>query len=1678
MYKKIHNLLKVSLILLLPAWLSAQVCSTTTLTTQTEVNNFTCTSVIGDLIIEDDNDGVDDIVDLDPIWVNGMQAGNNSTVSGNVIVQNCNSLTTLQGLDGILEIGGNYRIVNNGALNIYFTLGLLSIGGDLIYENNGSITVLDHYPNLTTIGNNFYIRNNPSLTTFNTFESLTEIGGQFRLDDNDALTDFTVLNSVQTIGGLLDVARNDNLVSFTGLTDLQSTGGWISFYNNAALTTVNTFNQLVTAGNGIRFDKNNNLGTIPEFSSLESCNGHLWILEADNLASISGFPNLINVSEQVSIRYNDNLIDISGFDQLTTVNSDVRISNNSQLVTLDALDQLSTIGGELSITINNALVTIAGFNSLTSVAERVDIAFNSSLSTVTGFPSLTSVADDFKFWSNDALESYTGLNNLQTIGDDLVIFGNAVLTEFNGLGSLVSISNSLSVTSNSMLEDCCVFLPIIPLSGMVNIANNATGCNSQSEIGMDAPVITCTAGFTVSTDPGLCTGSVSMTDPVASDDCELESYTLTLINADGTTVYNEANAVSGLEETLILPKGINTYTYTAVDAQGQITTCVIEVEVIDNEAPVWDDLDATHTIFGVCGVDNALDIFNANIPSATDNCVTHSVAPTTISSATTCGSSFEEVHTFQAEDSDGNISVDYTLIIIMEDNEAPTISTLPADVTIFCEEEFPDIPVATASDQCAGDISADITLASSITLGDCTIDTPAEIHTFSFSVDDGCGNVDDATWTVTVMNDFEFDLGVDYAVCDEAFTTVNGPDITGATFEWSTGETTQDIVVNNSGTYQVTVTTSNGCCNSDEVTVTFGNAPEATATGGELNCDGNAVQINGSSTSTGVTYAWTGPGGYTSNEQSPLVTEMGTYELSVTDNNGCVGTDEAEVTSNTNVPGATAEGGSISCDDSEVTLMADSPDAGVTYSWTGPSGFSSIEQNPIATLPGTYTVSVLATNGCIGNASTEIIDDTQAPTASASAAGLNCLINSVVIMTDHSDDVSDFEWTGPNGFTSDIAEPTVTEVGTYTLTVSADNGCSSTTSVMVVGDFEEPNITVMGGTISCSSTQIQITGNSTTANVNYAWTGPNGFTSNLQNPSVTEVGTYTLTVSSQNGCTSSADAIVTADEDIPTAMATGGVINCNSSSVVLMGSSDNASATYNWSGPAGYSSDLQNPEVSTPGTYVLVVTATNGCSATQNTTVIQDTASSQVTIDIASINCDQATVTLESTTNTTDGAYLWSGPNGFTSTEENPTVNEEGTYTLEVTPTNGCSGSASITVSGSFSLPNVTAEGGTIGCTQTVVQLMSNSTTPNISYSWSGPGDFVSSSQNPSVTELGEYTVIVSTENGCTASETVTVEGDNDLPEINAVGGSITCDNTSVILQGSSATPNAQLAWEGPDGFISSEANPEVTVPGTYVLTVATDNGCSISASVTVELDNGEPFVALSKGDVDCEGRTRTFIAATNATNATYEWQGPNGFTSDQLEIEVADAGIYTFKVFPENGCDVESSQELEFDISYTSDITTEDVDDTMLGSATIEISGGTAPFNILWDNGDTGNTATGLEEGDHTVTVIDGLACSITYDFTIGNSVSVVDNVLSEKINVYPSPASEFVNIQIEEVHSDIVSVSIYNINGQLIDEHNWDHSSTNREKTFNVSQYRAGMYLIRFNRTNGYYMKRLIIE
>jgi hypothetical protein len=237
---------------------------------------------------------------------------------------------------------------------------------------------------------------------------------------------------------------------------------------------------------------------------------------------------------------------------------------------------------------------------------------------------------------------------------------------------------------------------------------------------------------------------------------------------------------------------------------------------------------------------------------------------------------------------------------------------------------------------------------------------------------------------------------------------------------------------------------------------------------GLLTCSNTSVALTASSSTSGVSYSWTGPNSFTASGASATVNTPGNYIVTVSNpNNGCSTSVTAPaITQNITVPGAVSASVSdrLTCNVPSVTLTRNSITSGVSYAWAGPNGFSASSRVTTATAGGTYSLRATdPTNGCSFTAAITVQADLAPPTGvtAVSAGNLSCTVGDVILTGNATTSGVNYSWTGPNGFIDPEQATDVTDSGTYTVLVTNPaNGCSATATVAVTADFTECSMVI------------------------------------------------------------------------------------------------------------------------------------------------------------------------------------------------------------------------------------------------------------------------------------------------------------------------------------------------------------------------------------------------------------------------------------------------------------------------------------------------------------------------------------------------------------------------------------------------------------------------------------------
>lgn len=696
--------------------------------------------------------------------------------------------------------------------------------------------------------------------------------------------------------------------------------------------------------------------------------------------------------------------------------------------------------------------------------------------------------------------------------------------------------------------------------------------------------------------------------------------------------------------------------------------------------------------------------------------------------------------------------------------------------------------------------------------------TVSDAGTYNVSVTlAGCGTIGPFTTSVVVNPIPAIPVATNNGpLCAGNNLQLSSTSVSGATYNWSgpNGFTsTQQNPARPSattafaGTYTVEANV-NGCTSaSSSTTVTINNIPNTpTLASNSPLCVGQVLSLTSTPVS-GATYEWSGPANFTSTQQNPTrdtvqLVHSGQYSLIATVN-GCPSlpaTINVVVSTSTPTPMASSNG--PICPGQTLQLAA-SNILGATYSWSGPNGFSNNTQNPsisnaTTAADGLYSVTA-TTPGCststAGTIQVQISSLPSAPVITSNSPlcdGANLQLNASNVTG------ASYNWSGPDGFTSNQQNPSITSVsaskaGQYSVFVTV-SGCgtsnTSNHSVNIRRVPIPPSITSNAPVCTGDTIRFSASSNSTGPNRLFTWSGPNNFTSSIFNPILpnanqSNVGNYQATVT-DSGCTSS-PAIVSVSLRIPPQSPVAG-----NSGLVCEGSNLQLTATpvpganYVWQGPDGFSSFSQNPfisgiGISQAGTYS-VRAIVNGCfSSSANTTVsITPLPETPVPSNNGPL-CAGQTLNL-STDFVQNATYSWTGPNGFSSTQRTPVINNttlssSGIYEVVLIKLSCLSkpGNTTVEINPIPNAPGVTTlPTNGIVCTGDSLMLFA-AFTSGATYEWTGPAGFGTSIQNPvirniNIAQSGDYKV-KTTKSGCTSVETTAAIIVNPTPQTSSIFG-------------------------------------------------------------------------------------------------------------------------------------------------------------------------------------------------------------------------------------------------------------------------------------------------------------------
>ncbi len=394
-------------------------------------------------------------------------------------------------IEGIIEIEGADITNLNG-------LSSLTNFGDMLYIYATNLTNLTGLDGLTSVNGGIWIQLNNALTSFTGLQNLTTIGGDLLIHENHSIKNFVGLGNLTTIEQDLNIGFNDSLVSLIGLESVSIIGN-LYISSNMELTSLAGLDNLNSNINGISISENQSLTSLEGLENLTSINEDLWVSENWSLETLTGLNNLESIGGGLNIQVNHSLANLSSLYSLVAIGGDLSISDNTVLDNISGLQNVTEIGGYVGFMDNDNLLSLVGLNNIAEISGGLTIRQNNSLVNLSGLDNLGSIEGNLNIWDNQNLTNLTGLSSLNSLEGSFTIKGNQSLSSLEGLGEFESGSViDLSIYDNASLSDChaqsiCDYL--LSPNGVVEILNNAPGCNNPPEIANSCGNTSCCLPF-------------------------------------------------------------------------------------------------------------------------------------------------------------------------------------------------------------------------------------------------------------------------------------------------------------------------------------------------------------------------------------------------------------------------------------------------------------------------------------------------------------------------------------------------------------------------------------------------------------------------------------------------------------------------------------------------------------------------------------------------------------------------------------------------------------------------------------------------------------------------------------------------------------------------------------------------------------------------------------------------------------------------------------------------------------------------------------------------------------------------------------------------------------------------------------------------------------------------------
>ncbi len=833
------------------------------------------------------------------------------------------------------------------------------------------------------------------------------------------------------------------------------------------------------------------------------------------------------------------------------------------------------------------------------------------------------------------------------------------------------------------------------------------------------------------------------------------------------------------------------------------------------------------------------------------------------------------------------------------------------------------------------------------------------------------------------------------------------------------------VTPNETTTYEVIVTTVDGCTASDLVTVQIHQENNLSIeTNNDGTCEGDIATLT-AIPNIYQQYSWYNESGIllqTGTNNTFESSESGTFTVIALDENNCSVQTNAMLTINS-IPNVelALQGSSSFCDGGMMTLQATE---GMThYDWY--FNYVLIESNGnsnyTATMDGIYHVIVTDENGCTNESNPIIVSVLSNPQPIIITNNDLSLCDGEEATLCVAQTYAAYHWYNVNDTMNLLSTDqcfTPTESGTYFVDVRDNEGCMGISQSISVSyeSLENPVVGPLNPSPQCGGIiELHIT---VEEGINYEWyyyglpTGITTSTFQAQN-----TGTYMVVATNAAGCEASSDLIEVVINESPELFlaSQGSTELCNGESVFLY-TTGNIFDSYQWfneNGPIINATEV-NFTTNETGTYYVVAANEDGCESISNEITVSQNEGITPSINAEGNTtiCEGASINLTTDTDYTNYQWFYNGIPIYQANQANFLATQTGDYFVSVTNETGCQGiSNSITLTTlTPPTPNITLDGPSTFCEAGEVSLSVNEEFNN--YQWFNENGIIIGATNSTFipSSSGTYNVEVSNEIGCLGiSESISISiSESAAPSVSVFGNTDVCEGEEVTLF-ALGTYNTILWYEAQNPDTPIFAGPSLVVDesGEYFIQVSDNTGCSgTSETVSVNILSIEsPTIFIENNSIICEGESA--ILSINDEYENYQWllYGNEILGANDPTLEVNLPGLYSISVGNEIECTTISNP-IDILINPTPEISIQAIGNTNICEGeSLLLEANADDGNITWFETEnstlpigTGNSLTVNQAGSYFAQITNEYNCT---QFSESINVSILE---SETPNIVSS--------------------------------------------------------------------------